>query len=344
MFRDGVVQKGKLWRERRPDDAYDAEIDFDELKRSLDPKWRFNPRRKFSRIFIDCLAADLQNTVQYSPIILRESDGRYKYEGVAHETLFKAFDFLRERCGKQTVKIRVFRKGRLSDAEAMVLALASNNEYARGKPLTPVEEGLHIKKLMDEYGFSTRELESLLGMNHSTIVQKKLLVERGSEELRKALDSGLVNTNVAKKAVNLPPEAQKEFVDRLWPRMKDADQFALIDQLSRRPKYVQNGYSVTTQENDNISMEKHDRLTQKPQETGVEQTRSRQDAVKTTIQDTLKAGFDTVEMAVDDFVNTYIPDEKWKDEMVRYIMLRVEILAGMLRNYLKIEANPLEEG
>ena len=135
---------------------------------------RFQPRIKYDENQIYELSESIKTHGVIQPILVRQLGD--KYEIVAGERRYKASLL----AGKQTIPA-VIRN--MSDKDSMEIALAENVQRV---DLTPIEEAISYKKVLDKGEMTQDELARKLGKNQSTIANKIRLLNL-DEEVQEAL-------------------------------------------------------------------------------------------------------------------------------------------------------------
>ncbi len=110
----------------------------------------FSPRKAFSEGYIEELAESIEREGQLKPIIVRAHPTRPNvYQVIDGEHRIRAL----RKLGRSVVRAEV---RRLSDEEAYMLAIRVNEMH--GKRLEELEEGLHIKRMMEQFGYTPSKL------------------------------------------------------------------------------------------------------------------------------------------------------------------------------------------
>ena len=135
---------------------------------------RFQPRLNFDEQGLQELADSIKEHGIIQPLVLRKLGN--KYEIIAGERRYKASVL----AGKETVPVIV---KNLNDKDSAEIALIENIQR---KNLTPIEEALSYKKILD-MGYITQEnLASKLGKSQSAVANKIRLLNL-SDEVQEAL-------------------------------------------------------------------------------------------------------------------------------------------------------------
>ena len=145
------------------------EVDIDEILPN-----RFQPRIQFDEEEILELSDSIKEHGVIQPLVVRTIGD--KYEIIAGERRYKASVL----AGKETVPVII---KNLNDKDSAEIALIENIQR---KNLTPIEEALSYKKILD-MGYITQEnLASKLGKSQSSVANKIRLLNL-SDEVQEAL-------------------------------------------------------------------------------------------------------------------------------------------------------------
>ncbi|MBQ8234304.1 MAG: ParB/RepB/Spo0J family partition protein, partial [Bacilli bacterium] len=161
---------------------------------------RFQPRIKYDENQIYELSESIKTHGVIQPILVRQLGD--KYEIVAGERRYKASLL----AGKQTIPA-VIRN--MSDKDSMEIALAENVQRV---DLTPIEEAISYKKVLDKGEMTQDELARKLGKNQSTIANKIRLLNL-DEEVQEALLENKISERHARSLLKL--KSRKDQVDML---------------------------------------------------------------------------------------------------------------------------------
>ena len=167
----------------------------------------FSPRKSFSQRYVDELAEDIEREGQLKPIIVRLHPSKSDvYQLIDGEHRVRAF----RKLGRSLIRaeVRV-----LGDEEADFLAMRINQMH--GKRLEDLEEGLHIKKMMEQHGWSQRDIAERLRRSQQWVSQRLKLVRDTSEQLLDAFTTRVVNLSKAREIAELPKEDQPAVVERV---------------------------------------------------------------------------------------------------------------------------------
>ena len=151
---------------------------------------RFQPRIKFNETSINELAESIKEHGVIQPIVVRRIGD--KYEIIAGERRYKASGM----AGKTTIPAIVTD---LNDKDSAEVALIEN---VQRQNLTPIEEAISYKKILD-MGYLTQEaLADKLGKTQSTIANKLRLLNL-SDEVQEALLNEKISERHARSLLKL---------------------------------------------------------------------------------------------------------------------------------------------
>ena len=164
---------------------------------------RFQPRVKFNEDAIIELSESIREHGIIQPIIVRPIGD--KFEIIAGERRYKASIL----AGKDSIPAIVTN---LNDKDSAEIALIEN---VQRKNLTPIEEAVSYKKILD-MGYLTQEQLALkLGRSQSSIANKMRLLHL-SDEVQEALVEEKISERHARSLLKLQtPEKQNEMLSRI---------------------------------------------------------------------------------------------------------------------------------
>ena len=163
---------------------------------------RFQPRIKFNEDAILELSESIKEHGVIQPIVVRQIDD--KYEIIAGERRYKASLM----AGKQTIPAIITD---LNDRDSAEVALIEN---VQRKDLTPIEEAVSYKTILD-MGYLTQEaLADKLGKTQSTIANKLRLLNL-DEDVQEALLEEKISERHARSLLRLPVEMQAEVAHKI---------------------------------------------------------------------------------------------------------------------------------
>jgi ParB family chromosome partitioning protein len=188
----------------------------------------FSPRKAFSQRYIDELAEDIEREGQLKPIIVRPHPEKPNvYQVVDGEHRVRAF----RKLGRSLIRAEV---RALSDEEAFFLAMRVNQMH--GKRLEGLEEGLHIKKMMNEFGYTQTQIAEKFNKTQAWVSYRLRLAERLSPETKEAFITRVIKISHARELAELPKEDQPAVVARVVnERLSFKDTETLVHALKEHP-------------------------------------------------------------------------------------------------------------
>ena len=163
---------------------------------------RFQPRIKFNESAILELAESIKEHGVIQPIVVRKISD--KYEIIAGERRYKASVL----AGKTTIPAIITD---LDDKNSAEIALIEN---VQRQDLTPIEEAISYKKILDMGYLNQSELADKLGKTQSTIANKLRLLNL-AEEVQEALLDHQISERHARSLLKLDEEKQSKMLERI---------------------------------------------------------------------------------------------------------------------------------
>ena len=163
---------------------------------------RFQPRIKFSEHAINELAESIKLHGVIQPIVVRKISD--KYEIIAGERRYKASVI----AGKTTIPAIVTT---LDDRNSAEVALIEN---VQRQDLTPIEEAISYKKILDMGYINQQELGAKLGKKQSTIANKLRLLNL-NDEVQEALMENKISERHARSLLKLNSKLQTLMLNRI---------------------------------------------------------------------------------------------------------------------------------
>ncbi len=163
---------------------------------------RFQPRIKFNEQSILELADSIREHGVIQPIVVRKIAD--KYEIIAGERRYKASIL----AGKTTIPAIVTN---LDDKNSAEIALIEN---VQRQDLTPIEEAISYKKILDMGYINQASLAEKLGKTQSTIANKLRLLNL-ADEVQEALLEEKISERHARSLLKLNKEDQLKMLDRI---------------------------------------------------------------------------------------------------------------------------------
>lgn len=163
---------------------------------------RFQPRIRFDETAINELSESIKEHGVIQPIIVREIGD--KYEIIAGERRYKASVM----AGKETIPAII---KNLNDQDSAEVALIEN---VQRRDLTPIEEAVSYRKILD-MGYLTQEgLAAKLDKSQSTIANKLRLLNL-HDSVQEALLEEKISERHARSLLKMPTDQQEEMLNRI---------------------------------------------------------------------------------------------------------------------------------
>lgn len=163
---------------------------------------RFQPRIKFKEENINELAESIKEHGVIQPIVVRKISD--KYEIIAGERRYKASIL----AGKTTIPAIITD---LDDKNSAEVALIEN---VQRQNLTPIEEAISYKKILDMGYINQSDLANKLGKTQSTIANKLRLLNL-EEEVQESLLNEKISERHARSLLKLPKKDQVTMLNRI---------------------------------------------------------------------------------------------------------------------------------
>ncbi|MBR1717637.1 MAG: ParB/RepB/Spo0J family partition protein, partial [Bacilli bacterium] len=194
---------------------------------------RFQPRIQFNEQAINELAESIKLHGVIQPIVVRKISD--KYEIIAGERRYKASVM----AGKTTIPAIVTD---LDDKNSAEVALIEN---VQRQDLTPIEEAISYKKILDMGYINQEELGSKLGKKQSTIANKLRLLNL-SDEVQEALMENKISERHARSLLKLNEQDQilmlnRIINERLTVRKTDEEIAKLLENNGGNQKEIEKG-------------------------------------------------------------------------------------------------------
>lgn len=163
---------------------------------------RFQPRITFGTAAIHELSESIKEHGVIQPIVVRRIND--KYEIIAGERRYKASTL----AGLETIPAIITD---LNDKDSAEIALIEN---VQREDLTPIEEAVSYKKILDMGYLTQEELSSKLGKTQSTISNKLRLLNL-DEEVQEALLEKQISERHARSLLKLDEKNQRLMLERI---------------------------------------------------------------------------------------------------------------------------------
>lgn len=185
------------------------------------------PRRRFDAARLSELEESIREKGIIQPLIVRpDPDNEGGYEIVAGERRWRAAQ--NARLHEVPVLIKDF-----SDSEVLEIAIIENIQRAE---LSPVEEALGYKQLMERFGHTQEKIAEALGKSRSYIANLLRLLNL-PEEVREMLETGALSVGHARALITAPdPVALARKVADGGLSVRQAEELARKIHEPRKPR------------------------------------------------------------------------------------------------------------
>jgi ParB family transcriptional regulator, chromosome partitioning protein len=210
---------------------------------SLRPNAR-NPRRVFSNLELDELAASLRERGIIQPIIARPIRGiADTYEIIAGERRWRAA----QRAGLHEVPVVIVEA---SDAEALQMAIIENVQRA---DLNPLEEADGYRALMQDFGNSQDDIAKIIGKSRSHVANTLRLLKL-PEAVKSHINNGKLSAGHARMLIGQPNA--EELANEIVARGLNVREVEAIARTAspQRGKRAANGHKSQRQTKKNTNM------------------------------------------------------------------------------------------
>lgn len=161
------------------------------------------PRRYFAEDRIAELAESIRHQGVLQPLVVRKAD--QGYELIIGERRWRAA----QKAGLERVPVVI---KEVSDAESMEMALVENIQR---EELTPIEEALAYRQLMEELHLTQEEVATRVGKSRP-VITNLLRVLNLPDEIKEEIDRGHLSVGHARTLLSLgTPEQQIEMARRI---------------------------------------------------------------------------------------------------------------------------------
>ena len=185
--RDGPAE------ETLPSGEHLARLPVETLRRG-----RYQPRREMDPDRLEELAASIRANGVMQPIVARPLPSGSGYEIIAGERRWRAAQL----AGLDRVPVIV---REVPDDAAMALALIENIQR---EDLSPVEEASALKRLVDEFGLTQKQVAETVGKSRTTVTNLLRLLQLEGE-VRELLEQGRIEMGHARALLTLEGAEQR---------------------------------------------------------------------------------------------------------------------------------------
>ncbi|MEE4298270.1 MAG: ParB/RepB/Spo0J family partition protein [Pseudomonadales bacterium] len=158
---------------------------------------RYQPRREMDQGRLEELAASIRANGVMQPIVARALPSGKGYEIIAGERRWRAAQL----AGLDRVPVIV---RDVPDDVAMALALIENIQR---EDLSPVEEAVALRRLVDEFGLTQKQVAETVGKSRTTVTNLLRLLQLEGE-VRSLLEQGELEMGHARALLTLEPADQ----------------------------------------------------------------------------------------------------------------------------------------
>lgn len=186
----------------RTEDVLTTNIYIEDLETGV-----FSPRKSFGAKYIDQLAESIEREGQLKPIVVRPHPERPDvYQLIDGEHRVRAL----RKLGWSLIRAEV---RTLSDEEASFLAMRIN--LLHGRRLEDLEEGLHIRKVMDKFGYTQTQIAEKFRKSQPWVSNRLSLANRLAPKTEEAFITRVITKSHARELAELPKEDQPTVVERV---------------------------------------------------------------------------------------------------------------------------------
>ena len=153
---------------------------------------RYQPRREMDPERLEELAASIRANGVMQPIVARELPSGSGHEIIAGERRWRAAQL----AGLDAVPVIV---REVADEAAMALALIENIQR---EDLSPVEEATALRRLIDEFGLTQKQIAETVGKSRTTVTNLLRLLQLEGE-VRTLLERGRIEMGHARALLTL---------------------------------------------------------------------------------------------------------------------------------------------
>ena len=164
---------------------------------------RFQPRISFDEKALNELAASIKEHGIIQPLVLRKLGN--KYEIIAGERRYKAATL----AGLETVPAIV---SNIDDNKSAEVALVENIQR---KDLTPIEEAMSYKNLLDKGYLTQEQLAKKMGLSQSAVSNKLRLLNLDTKVQQALLDNKISERHARSLLKLSSAEEQRKWLDRI---------------------------------------------------------------------------------------------------------------------------------
>ena len=227
-------------RSARENDSSKYELKISEIRPNP-----YQPRKEFDENGLKELAASIKENGVFQPILVRKSISGY--ELVAGERRLRASKL----AGKETIPVIIVD---FNDAQMMEISLLENIQR---KDLTPIEEAVAYRQLMDKLNYTQDQLAKRLGKSRTNIANMLRLLSL-PDEVRQMVSEGKLSYGQARTL--LAVEDEDKMIALAKRAYKEGLSVRELEKLCTKKKPVK---PVDVKEKDPFTRDAEDRLRKK---------------------------------------------------------------------------------
>jgi len=207
----------------RTEEVFTTNIRLEDLETGV-----FSPRKMFSERYVDELAESIEREGQLKPIIVRPHlEKTDVYQVIDGEHRVRAF----RKLGRSYIRAEV---RTLSAEEAFFLAMRVNQLH--GRRLEDLEEGLHIRKMMDKFGYTQTQIAEKFKKSQPWVSNRLSLANRLAPKTEEAFITRVITKSHARELAELPKEDQPPVVERvIEEKLSFKDTEKLVHKIKEYP-------------------------------------------------------------------------------------------------------------
>lgn len=180
----------------------------------------YAPREEFDQGFIEELTGSMEVSGQWDPILVRRND-EGKYDLIAGSQRLEAAKFL----GWTEIDAKEID---VSEEEAAMLSVETN---LKRKGLQEIEEGKAIKKIIDEYSLTHKQISERLGKSERWVGSRLSLALDVIKEVQNAIGRGFISIEQALIIGQLPKKGQGKFLNLIIETQRTLDRKLTRDEV-----------------------------------------------------------------------------------------------------------------
>lgn len=158
---------------------------------------KYQPRREMDPQALEDLANSIRTQGIIQPLIVRPIGD--KYEIIAGERRWRAAQI----AGLDEVPVII---RQIPDEAAIAIALIENIQREN---LNPIEEAIALQRLLNEFGMTHQQVAEAVGKSRTSVTNLLRLLAL-PDEIKRMLESGMIEMGHARTLITLPESAQLE--------------------------------------------------------------------------------------------------------------------------------------